>query len=105
MENNREYRGRSQRKNTTKKLTFSYIKKLIRQSIISLLILGLIFSPNVVNGKDTSKIQEWVRLALNYKIDIGRLSDILSDILQKSIPAWRQGDSNEEQKVIDEKAF
>ena len=105
MENYREYRGRNQRKNTPKKPKFSYTKKLIRQSIISLLILVLIFSPKLANGNNSSKIQEWVRLALNYKINMSRLSDILSSFLQKSIPAYNQGDSNEEQKIVDEKTF
>lgn len=105
MENYREYRGRNQRKIPPKKPEFRYPKKLIRQTVISLLILAVIFSPMEKNGTYKSKIKDWVSFALSYQIDIEKISDAISNILQKSIYTSGQGDSNDEEKSIEQKAF
>ena len=105
MENYHEYQGRNQRNIRQKKPKINYPKKLIRQIVISLLILGLIFSPGIKSGKENSKLREMVKFALNYNFDIKKVSDILSSVLEKSIPTYFQGDSNEDTKSIDEKAF
>ena len=105
MENYHEYRGRSQKRPVLKAKKSGYLKKFLRQSIVSLLILGIIFSPNILGSDNSSKIRDIIKCALKYQIDFNQLSDIFGTALEKAIPSYNQGVLNEEQKNVDKKVF
>lgn len=101
MQNERQqYGGRRQinRQKSAKKNT--YIKKFMKQTIISVLILGIF----IVSGKSDStipvQIQKITKSAITYQIDSAQITKLLSKIL-KFVPRPYLTDTRENTNETD----
>ncbi len=101
MQNARQqYSGRRQiqRHNSAKKNT--YFKKFIKQTIISVLILGIF----IISGKSNSvipvQIQKITKSAITYQIDSTQIAKLLSKVF-KLVPKPQLRDTKENTNEAD----
>lgn len=102
MEAYREYRGRRNKKSPSQKPKMRYFKKLAMQTLLSSLILGIVLTPGLQGNESESKIRLVAKSALNYKIDISKVKDLLSGLLKEVLPDKKQGENNNEATKVKE---
>ncbi len=103
MKEHREYKGRQPLKKTTKSAKPNYLKKLLKQVVISALIFSVVFSNIFFKNDYTAKIRNFAKTALEYEIDFSKISSTLKQILKNSIPASSQGEVENENPSNSEK--
>ncbi len=72
-----EYKGR---KNHNNKKNTSYIKKLIRQTIFSIVIFTMVISPEILGMEFGNKIKSVAKSALFYTIDTKIVTEAFKNI-------------------------
>jgi hypothetical protein len=83
----REYRNRRRpnQKSHSKPPKHGYIKKLLKQALLSLLILGTILAPNLLGPGVSAKVKSIAKSALSYTVDTSKITKALESLLK--IPA------------------
>lgn len=96
MKEIREYKGRRSSKKPPVSSKVNYLKKISKQSFVSILIFAVVFSNNFLKTDFTAKIQIFAKTALEYKIDLSAVSDSVKNLLKSSIPTSSQGEVENE---------
>ena len=96
MKEIREYKGRRLSKKPPVSSKVNYLKKISKQSFVSILIFAVIFSNNFLKTDFTAKIQAFAKTALEYEIDLSAVSDSIKNILKSSVPTSSQGEVENE---------
>lgn len=73
-----------------------FLKKLLRQFLVSLLILSVVFVPKILGLGFSSSIQEKVKSAITYKVETSNISNFLKDLFEsiktkgetKNVPSY-----------------
>ncbi len=103
MKEIREYKGRRTSKKPPVSSKVNYLKKISKQSFISILIFAIIFSNNFLKTDFTAKIQDFAKTALEYKFDLSTVSNSVKSFLKGSIPISSQGEEKNENSPNSEK--
>ncbi len=88
-----EYKGRQKRKPPKAKKNAGYLKKLLRQTVFSVIIFSVVISPELMGFNFGKNIKEIAKSALFYTID----TDIVTEVFKNIYP--RKGDSSNDKET------
>ncbi len=97
----REYSGRTHRRKPSRQSKKNYPKKLLKQVLVSCLILVFVTSPNLLGEKLSAEVKSLTRTALTDKIDKEKIYKIWDFIIQSTFSI--QGESKNEADTTNEK--
>ncbi len=94
----REYRSRRTPRKSPAKKSFSYLKKLLRQTIFSVIIFSVVISPELLGINSGRHIKAFTKSALLYTVDISNVSNFFKDIYRNS--THKGEEINEESEAV-----
>ena len=86
-----EYKGRRNRKSSKIQKQSGYFKKLLKQTIVSILIFSAVVSPEFLGLDFGQAIRAIAKSALLYTIDTSAMTDVFKNIYQS------KGETNEKE--------
>ncbi len=75
-----EYNGRRSHKHNTHKKNTGYLKKLLRQTLFSIIILSVVISPELLGLEIGKNIKDITKSALLYTIDTEFITEAFKNI-------------------------
>lgn len=94
----REYRTRRRpnQKSHSKPSKTGYMKKLLKQALLSLLILGTVLAPNLLGSGVSAKAKAIAKSALSYTVDTSKIAKALELFLSNAAIQTNKGEQQDD---------